>query len=264
MTAGFSSSSLSRAAGGTAGGGTAPPSLLGFSDILGSESACSPCPSGYYTSVLRKQQCDACSVGLFSEFKAATACLNCAPGKYGFALGLRWCANCPAGSFSSSQAATACEPCPSGFSAELIGSASCSSCHPGRTAVGVGHSSCENCTVGYFSSGHDTRWCSECELLAPRWYKAMECNYGRVLLRCLCHSLWLQQRGKHFERVCMCVCTKKDIIIKNGSVTPPLSLVMLYAVAIVPGAAVVGAGIGVDVEGLPIFINLSTSQPVDQ
>jgi hypothetical protein len=153
---------------------------------------CNLCPEGKYANANtwnradpEREECMACSAGMFSASAGASVCSSCSAGKTS-ALGSSTCQNCAVGSFSVSgglcgscqvgfyqpaAGASVCIPASVGFHVDNTGATAQKACPIGTTTSVVASESCQPCDKGSAASkildingnATDVNTCSLCE-----------------------------------------------------------------------------------------------------
>ena len=143
------------------------PCLIGTYSPLG-ETACLPCPEGYFCPAEAMSAPTICEIGTYNNVKNRSVCLPCSAGTWSDLKGAKTCEHfCPPGNYSETSGATssaACKSCPFGSYQEFYGRDSCTPCPSGKHGVAEGAVSsavCIDCTKSQYSLP-GSRYCSEC------------------------------------------------------------------------------------------------------
>ncbi|GMH90014.1 hypothetical protein TrST_g10996 [Triparma strigata] len=149
-----------------------------------SESTCTSCEPGSYTTTEASTSCTSCEAGRYSSTVSATSvdtCIVCEAGKaaaagsssctscigsYSTTEGSASCTQCAAGRYSSTPSATSsdnCLACEAGKASSTIDSSICTSCEPGTYSTAASES-CGDCANGrYATTTASQNICKACE-----------------------------------------------------------------------------------------------------
>jgi hypothetical protein len=109
-------------------------------------SACTKCPSGFYSTSQGSSSCSPCATGRVAD-TSGTSCSLCMAGKFGPISQSSPCSNCTAGTFAV-QGSTTCTLCEAGRYNSLSLQSSCITCPFGSYQEKQGSLNCTMCSSG--------------------------------------------------------------------------------------------------------------------